>query len=117
MTAGTDGPGSGYAKFNYSDGFYEGNYVVKKHGMGRYVWSSTDDTDKFTKEYYGEWKDNKIHGLGAYTWPDGRQYHGEWRNNLMHGVGLYTWADGKLFVGEYKGNKKDGYGIYKFKSG
>jgi len=72
MTAGTDGPGSGYAKFNYSDGFYEGNYVLKKHGMGRYVWSSTDDTDKFSKEYYGEWKDNKIHGLGAYTWPDGR---------------------------------------------
>jgi len=35
----------------------------------------------------------------------------------MHGVGLYTWADGKLFVGEYKENKKDGYGIYKFKSG
>ena len=78
---------------------------------------SDDTTDTIKREYYGEWRDNKIHGIGQYTFADGRRFSGEWRNNLMHGVGLYKWSDGKLFLGEYKHNVKSGYGIYKFKPG
>ena len=96
---------SGYAKFSYSDGQYEGDYLVKKHGVGKYIWNSANpnskEADSDGRSYYGEWKDNQIHGFGVHTWPDGRKYMGQWRNNQMHGIGLYNWSADKLFIGEY----------------
>jgi len=45
--------------------------------------------------------DNKISGLGIYTWLDGRIYSGQWFDNNMHGKGFYTWKDGRKYDGEY----------------
>lgn len=50
--------------------------------------------------------ENKIAGLGIYTWLDGRKYEGEWSDNNMEGLGRYLWADGRVFEGEYKNDKK-----------
>ncbi|MEL7031280.1 MAG: TIR domain-containing protein [Pseudomonadota bacterium] len=36
----------------------------------------------------GEFQDEKIEGLGIYTWPNGRRYEGEWSNGQFHGLGV-----------------------------
>ena len=100
--------GTGTLKFaNYQ---FEGQYVVRKHGRGKAMW--TDGS-----KYDGEWYENKIQGFGTMVWPDGRMYQGEWFHNEMTGIGLYSWHDGRKFVGEYKAGEKQGYGIYKFANG
>lgn len=40
-------------------------------------------------------------GKGIYIWSDKRTYTGGWSNNKMHGNGKFTWPDGKV----YEGNK------------
>ena len=62
--------------------------------------------------YVGEWKDNKHHGQGAYTWANGEKYVGEWRQDKPHGQGTYTWADGNKYIGAYKNGDKNGQGTY-----
>ena len=39
----------------------------------------------------GDWKENKISGIGVYSWLDGRRYEGEWHENNMEGMGIYIW--------------------------
>ena len=60
----------------------------------------------------GDWKENKISGIGVYSWLDGRRYEGEWLENNMEGMGIYIWNDGRMYQGEYKDDKKHGFGIY-----
>ena len=62
--------------------------------------------------YSGEYKDDKRHGQGTYTWASGDQYVGGWRNNEKHGQGTYTFANGNTrtgiwAMGEYKGTAKE----------
>ena len=45
------------------------------HGNGHYKLANGS-------EYTGEWFDNKFHGKGTQTWPDGRRYEGDFH----HGV-------------------------------
>ena len=47
--------------------------------------------------YEGEFRDNKLHGHGEFTFPDGRRYEGEWANDTMHGEGTFRYADGGRF--------------------
>ena len=44
-------------------------------------------------------------GKGTFVWPDGKEYSGEWKDGKQHGIGVYTnskgiskkarWEDGK----------------------
>jgi hypothetical protein len=36
-------------------------------------------------KYVGEWKDDKIHGQGTYTYANGDKYVGEWKNDKYDG--------------------------------
>ena len=49
----------------------------------------------------GNFKDNKRHGQGKFTFNDGSTYEGEWMNDLKHGKGTYTWKDGTVLVGTW----------------
>ena len=44
--------------------------------------------------YEGEWKNNKMHGKGIFTWKDGRRYEGEYVNDKKEGFGIFEWPDG-----------------------
>jgi hypothetical protein len=62
--------------------------------------------------YTGDWRENKISGIGVYSWLDGRRYQGEWLDNNMEGMGIYIWNDGRMYQGQYKDDKKHGFGVY-----
>ena len=42
------------------------------------------------------------YGMGAMTWPDGRQYAGHFVNGKMDGVGKMTYLNGKVEDGSWK---------------
>jgi hypothetical protein len=73
-------------------------------------------------KYVGEFKDNKIHGLGTYYYQannqfKGDKYVGEFKDGKLHGQGTLTKASGEKYVGEWKDNKRNGQGINLFADG
>lgn len=44
------------------------------HGEGLFTWADSG------KVYRGEYRDDKKHGYGEISWPDGRRYAGQWAN-------------------------------------
>jgi len=58
----------------------------------------------------GDFKDDKLNGLGTYYNPDGSYYQGEFANDKPHGYGRLFDKNGKL-LGE--GNWENG--VYKGK--
>jgi hypothetical protein len=41
--------------------------------------------------FVGQWLNNKMHGEGVFTWPDGRTYRGGYKNDKKNGYGIFTW--------------------------
>ncbi len=68
-------------------------------------------------EYVGEFKDNKKHGHGIYTWTNGDKYVGQFMNGRQHGQGTFTYSVGAKFVGEWKDDKRHGQGTFTYASG
>ena len=52
------------------------------------------DGDQFS----GEYKDDKRHGQGTYTWSNGDKYVGEYKDGQINGQGTFTWALGLILV-------------------
>ena len=38
---------------------------------------------------------------GTKIFPNGDKYEGEWKNNKMHGAGVFTWSNGKVKKGTW----------------
>ena len=72
-------------------------------------------------QYVGEWKDDKMHGHGTYTFGpgefEGDKYVGEFKGSKFHGHGTYTYDEGDKYVGEYKDGKQHGHATYTFSPG
>lgn len=47
--------------------------------------------------YEGQWSQDKRHGRGKETFPEGGYYNGEWEWDLRHGNGEYLFPDGRLY--------------------
>ena len=59
-------------------------------------------------KYVGEFKDDKRHGQGRYTFKNGDEYDeyiGEWKDGKMHGKGTYLHDDGTLLKGIFENDK------------
>ena len=97
------------------------------------------------EKYIGEYKDNKYHGQGNYTYVDGSEYSGdfkdgkkngqgtfkfgpnsdwagdryvgEFRDDKFHGQGAYIFSNGAKYVGEYRKNKYHGQGAFRYSDG
>jgi hypothetical protein len=52
--------------------------------------------------------------IGTYRWSDRRQYIGDWKNNKMDGLGKFIWPDGRKYEGDYIDDKKEGYGTFEW---
>ena len=72
-------------------------------------------------EYDGEMKNGKRHGYGTYIWKDekfkGTKYVGYHKDNKMHGQGVITFPNGEKYVGRFIYDKYDGEGTYFYKNG
>lgn len=56
--------------------------------------------------YSGEYKNDKKHGYGTYTWTDGRKYIGEWVNSKRHGRGKIVSQDGSEREGMWEEDRR-----------
>ena len=59
---------------------------------------------KKLKSLFSSDKNDKKHGQGTFTYPDGKKYVGEYKDGKQHGQGAQTLPDGAKYVGEFKGN-------------
>ena len=86
-------------------------------------WHNCFGTYNFSdgSKYVGEYKDDKFHGQGAYTFGkgpnEGDKYVGEFKDDESNGQGTYTWNNGSKYVGEFKDSKLNGYGTHTFGKG
>jgi hypothetical protein len=56
--------------------------------------------------YDGQYKMDKRHGTGTYTYVNGDAYAGGWANGVKHGKGCYFFAANKCqFLGYWEGAK------------
>lgn len=69
----------------------------------------------------GEWKDDKRHGKGSYTYSQGDVYTGDWADDERHGLGTYTFKQSSAVVvfgtwvtGKMKGKGKILYPNFTF---
>jgi hypothetical protein len=103
--------GDGRGRIIHGEGdVYDGEWVNDKaHGRGTYLHMDREDKQHgFGVEtwpdggkYEGNFEYGKKHGMGTFKWADGSVYIGEFYNNLIHGKGVYTWADGREYDGEW----------------
>ncbi len=57
------------------------------------------------------------HGVGVYTYADGRVYKGEFVENEQWGEGVMTWPDGRSFRGHFYKDAPDGNGVMTYPDG
>ena len=100
-----------YGIYTYDNGDkYVGEWKNNRvHGQGIFTWKKSGN------KYVGEIKDGKRHGQGTFTWKNGDRYVGEFKDNKRHGQGTFTWKDGDKYVGEHKDDKSNGRGTYTWK--
>ncbi len=107
--------GKGVFHFDKKDK-YDGEWKDDKiHGVGKFMWKCGD-------RYDGEWKDGKMQGRGVFVWSNGDIYDGEFNNNLKHGKGTLTYGKGSvcagdMYIGDWCYGNKHGKGIFKYSNG
>ncbi len=71
--------------------------------------------------YEGEFKANKMNGMGKMTYKNGKVYEGRFVNNkpetLEGETATMTFPNGDKYVGEFKAGKRTGQGTYTFADG
>ena len=48
----------------------------------------------------GNWRNNRVEGLGRLVYPNGDVYHGQWKNYEANGFGAYKRSDGSVYEGD-----------------
>tara|TARA_B100001059_G_scaffold114388_1_gene114648 strand:+ start:742 stop:1278 length:537 start_codon:yes stop_codon:yes gene_type:complete len=86
------------------------------------VWNNCFGTYYFTGEflgdkYTGEWKNDKKHGYGTYTWKNGNKYEGVYYDDFPNGQGTLFYSNGDNYVGGFKDGLYHGQGTETFASG
>lgn len=64
-------------------------------------------------QYEGQWKKNKWHGIGAYTYTDGKTYTGYFQNGYKVGMGTFTWGEDEERIEKWKSSNDIRDQIYK----
>ena len=85
-----------------SSGYFDNCYGTYTYGP---------ETEWAGDKYVGEWKDDKFHGQGTYTYANGDKYVGEYQDNKRTGQGTYTSANGSKKVAEWENDNLNGYAI------
>ena len=79
---------------------YEGNFVNGiANGKG-----IEKNLPEDLGSYSGDFKNNRRHGNGTFTFFNGSKYIGQWKNNFRNGKGSYIWPDGHKLEGKWSGD-------------
>jgi len=62
--------------------------------------------------FKGKWQNSVIHGLGKYSWPEGRDYSGQYVYDRKDGFGTFVWADGRKYEGTWRQGRQHGMGKF-----
>ena len=71
-------------------------------------------------KYSGEWNNDKMDGLGKYTFSDGKtpkEHIGRFKDGLPNGEGLLTYKNGDIYDGDFKDGKRHGKGTMTYPDG
>jgi hypothetical protein len=96
----------GDGNFTFTNGdTYAGKYQNgKKDGVGVYT-QVVDDSI-----YFGQFKDDKKHGIGRFFYKDNFSYHGDYEEDKRSGFGTLYMPNNEVYVGEMKNGKAHGQG-------
>jgi hypothetical protein len=56
--------------------------------------------------YSGDYENDKKHGQGTYSWPDGKAYEGQWQNGKQHGEAKFTNSKGRSKLGVWENGER-----------
>ncbi|XP_028845918.1 MORN repeat-containing protein 2 isoform X2 [Denticeps clupeoides] len=79
--------------------------VLMRHGVGKHTSGSG-------VIYKGEWKDDKMNGLGTAVYPSGAMYDGGFKDNMYNGHGTYRFPDCATYKGTFNNNRLEGKGNF-----
>ncbi|CAD0195135.1 unnamed protein product [Chrysodeixis includens] len=85
----------------------------RKHGQGEHHWSGAESLQWYT----GSMLRDTMHGYGDYRWRYvdsnhmAHSYEGHYYNNRMHGYGTMSYPDGRVFLGLYYNDVRWGPGV------
>ena len=68
-------------------------------------------------DYEGEFRNDKMEGIGEFAWSNGSKYQGEFKNNLRWGIGKMIWEDGNVYEGGWHKGIQNGFGKVKLSNG
>ena len=91
-----------------------GSVPGKRHGEGS---SKVYKDGSLFVTYVGEFKDDKAHGQGIFTFVNGDEYVGEFKDGELHGQGTYYLSNGDEYVGEFKDGKAHSQGTWTYEDG
>jgi len=108
-----EGEPNGFGVMVYDDHRrYQGDWAGGRfHGSGIMVYSHSGDV------YTGHYENDLMHGIGTYTWKDGRVYKGEFVDDVREGHGVYTWPDGSSHEGNFIDGQMHGDGTHIYTCG
>ena len=96
-------------------GKYQGdvNEGGKPHGVGCFTFLNGEKYEGLCSFliliiFKGTWKNGKFDGIGRYYWPNNTKYYGEFKNDMIHGYGVCYYLDGGIYQGFWKNGGTDG---------
>jgi hypothetical protein len=94
-----------------SEGRYEGEFRRnKQHGQGTFTFANGD-------RYVGEFREDRANGHGIFTFSAGHKYVGQFKDDNFDGQGLLTLANGIQYEGEFKDSRFNGLGRSTYANG
>ncbi|XP_040212738.1 radial spoke head 10 homolog B-like [Rana temporaria] len=88
---------------------YVGEWCMgKRHGKGVMYYDSEE-----TSWYEGDWVHNNKEGWGVQCFKSGNLYEGQWKNNKLHGVGRMRWIiSNEEYIGQWENGIQNGHGTH-----
>ena len=100
-----------FGKKIFKNGIFTGEFKNNKlNGLGKF--------ETYKKDVYlGEFKNNKYSGKGKYFYNSGHRFNGNYLKGKREGYGHIKYKDGSEYFGNYVNGEKSGYGKYYFSNG
>ena len=86
-----------------------------RHGFGVQLFGTTSNS--VLCKYEGQWSNDRKHGTGTCTYPDGAVYSGAFHQDLRTGFGKFVWSNGNTYEGNWKEDRMEGTGTFRYVSG